>query len=40
MRKYPGGDRRQVHYPKKVDTLSFKILWDADWLVDLKDEEG
>lgn len=26
------------HSPGEVDTLNFKILWDADWLVNLKDE--
>ena len=26
------------HSPGKVDTLNFKILYDADWLVNLKDE--
>ena len=26
------------HTPGKVDTLNFKILYDADWLVNLKDE--
>jgi HD superfamily phosphodiesterase len=26
------------HSPGKVDTLNFKILYDADWLVNLSDE--
>ncbi|PIU41679.1 MAG: hydroxymethylbilane synthase [Candidatus Omnitrophica bacterium CG07_land_8_20_14_0_80_42_15] len=26
------------HSPGEIDTLNFKILWDADWLVNLKDE--
>lgn len=26
------------HTPGKVDTLNFKVLYDADWLVNLKDE--
>lgn len=26
------------HSPGEVDTLNFKILYDADWLVNLKDE--
>ena len=26
------------HSPGEVNTLNFKILWDADWLVNLKDE--
>lgn len=26
------------HSPGKVDTLNFKILYDADWLVNLRDE--
>ena len=26
------------HSPGKIDTLNFKILFDADWLVNLKDE--
>lgn len=26
------------HSPDKIDTLNFKILYDADWLVNLKDE--
>jgi len=26
------------HSPGKVNTLNFKIIWDADWLVNLKDE--
>src|SRR3989338_7384373 len=26
------------HSPGKVDTLNFKILYDADWLVNLNDE--
>jgi len=26
------------HTPGKVDTLNFKILYDSDWLVNLKDE--
>ena len=26
------------HSPRKVDTQNFKILYDADWLVNLKDE--
>lgn len=26
------------HSPGEVDTLNFKILWDADWLVNLRDE--
>lgn len=28
------------HSPGKVDTLNFKALYDADWLVNLKDECG
>ena len=26
------------HSPGKVDTLNFKVLYDADWLVNLRDE--
>ena len=26
------------HSPEKIDTLNFKILYDADWLVNLPDE--
>lgn len=26
------------HSPGEVNTLNFKILWDSDWLVNLKDE--
>lgn len=26
------------HSPGKIDTVNFKILYDADWLVNLKDE--
>lgn len=26
------------HSPGKIDTLNFKVLYDADWLVNLKDE--
>lgn len=26
------------HSPGEVDSINFKILWDADWLVNLKDE--
>lgn len=26
------------HSPGEVDTMNFKILWDSDWLVNLKDE--
>jgi hydroxymethylbilane synthase len=26
------------HSPGEVETLNFRILWDADWLVNLKDE--
>ena len=26
------------HSPGEVDTVNFRILWDADWLVNLKDE--
>lgn len=26
------------HSPREVDTLNFKAIWDADWLVNLKDE--
>jgi len=26
------------HSPGEIDTLNFKILWDADWLVNLGDE--
>jgi HD superfamily phosphodiesterase len=26
------------HSPGKVDTLNFRVLYDADWLVNLKDE--
>jgi len=26
------------HSPGEVNTLNFKIIWDADWLVNLKDE--
>lgn len=26
------------HSPGEVDTINFKILWDSDWLVNLKDE--
>ena len=29
---------RNHHSPGKVDTLNFKILYDADWLVNLTDE--
>lgn len=28
------------HSPGKVNTLNFKVLYDADWLVNLKDEVG
>lgn len=28
------------HSPGKVNTQNFKILYDADWLVNLKDEMG
>ncbi len=28
------------HSPGEIDTLNFKILYDADWLVNLKDEVG
>lgn len=28
------------HTPGKVDTQNFKILYDADWLVNIKDEVG
>jgi len=28
------------HSPGKVNSLNFKILYDADWLVNLKDEYG
>jgi HD superfamily phosphohydrolase YqeK len=26
------------HSPGEIDTLDFKIIWDADWLVNLRDE--
>lgn len=26
------------HSPGEIDTMNFKILWDSDWLVNLKDE--
>lgn len=26
------------HTPGKIDTMNFKVLYDADWLVNLKDE--
>jgi len=26
------------HSPGEIDTLNFKILWDADWLVNMEDE--
>lgn len=26
------------HSPGEIDTLNFKIIWDADWLVNLQDE--
>lgn len=26
------------HSPGEVNTINFKILWDSDWLVNLKDE--
>lgn len=26
------------HSPGEIDTANFKIIWDADWLVNLKDE--
>ena len=26
------------HSPGEIDTLNFKIIWDADWLVNLGDE--
>lgn len=26
------------HSPGEIDTLNFKILWDADWLVNIEDE--
>lgn len=26
------------HSPGEIDTVNFKILWDSDWLVNLKDE--
>ncbi len=26
------------HSPGEINTLNFKIIWDADWLVNLKDE--
>lgn len=26
------------HSPGKIDTLNFKVLYDSDWLVNLKDE--
>ncbi len=26
------------HSPGEVDTINFKIIWDADWLVNLRDE--
>ncbi|MDO8734374.1 MAG: HD domain-containing protein, partial [Elusimicrobiota bacterium] len=26
------------HSPGEVNSINFKILWDADWLVNLKDE--
>jgi HD superfamily phosphodiesterase len=28
------------HSPGKIDTQNFKVLYDADWLVNLKDEVG
>jgi hypothetical protein len=28
------------HSPGEVDTLNFKILYDADWLVNLEDGVG
>ena len=28
------------HSPKNVDTNNFRIVYDADWLVNLKDEYG
>ncbi len=28
------------HHSGGIDTLNFKIIWDADWLVNLKDEVG
>jgi HD superfamily phosphodiesterase len=28
------------HSPGKINTLNFKILYDADWLVNLPDEHG
>lgn len=29
---------RHHHSPGKIDTLNFKVLYDADWLANLKDE--
>lgn len=26
------------HSPGEIDTINFKIIWDADWLVNLEDE--
>lgn len=26
------------HSPGEIDSLNFRILWDSDWLVNLKDE--
>lgn len=26
------------HSPREINTLNFNILWDADWLVNMKDE--
>jgi HD superfamily phosphodiesterase/predicted RNA-binding Zn-ribbon protein involved in translation (DUF1610 family) len=26
------------HSPGEIDTLNFKILWDADWIVNIEDE--
>lgn len=28
------------HSPGKIETINFKVLYDADWLVNLKDEAG
>ncbi len=28
------------HSPGELDTLNFKIIWDADWLVNLREEFG
>lgn len=28
------------HSPEKINTLNFKILYDADWLINLQDEVG